>query len=657
MFKYLRDLGITKKFILWFLFIALVPLAIATEISYRYFRKTLEQEITKSLVAIAENKTAQIEAYLSEKENTAGNLSNMSAVVQAAQDFNKVFDREKPHSPFYAASVREFSPLLKYQQKASGYDDLVLINLNGDILFSVLERENGKSLYEVALHKDSNLAEVFIKTVKSRKIQISDFEYDPGTSKASSLIGAPLFDGGELIGAIVFELNNRELAKLAQNYSGLGETGEIEVLSKIGDEIKFVAPLRFDPRAAFQRKIEGSREGLPYQKALQGLKGPGVFVDYRGKETLAVWKYLPAFRLVVIVKMDTAEVFSSAQRLRDKLLFVSLVLLLAVVIAAIVVARTISSPIRKLTEVSAVISEGNFSARARINAEDEIGKLAKTFNRMTDSLVEAKAVVEQKNAEVEEQKKLLEKANHELDSFVYTASHDLRAPLRGIISFADFLEEDSRKKLDAQGRDYLNEIRDGAKRMTELIDDLLMLSRISRIQNPYEDTDIGALIASAVKRIEFDIETHKVVLDIQGPMPVIRCDGIKMKEVFLNLINNAIKFSSKNNPAAPRVEVSYAEEPDRHKFCVRDNGIGIDPKYHKDIFDIFKRLHTAEEYEGTGAGLSIVKRIIDDHGGEIWVESEPGKGAAFYFTIPKNLKSKTEKSEKNNSPNTSEPVK
>jgi two-component system CheB/CheR fusion protein len=173
--------------------------------------------------------------------------------------------------------------------------------------------------------------------------------------------------------------------------------------------------------------------------------------------------------------------------------------------------------------------------------------------------------------------------------------------------------------------------------MSQLIADLLTLSRISRIKNPYEDVDINALIDSVVKRIQFDIEKHRVELKIQKGIPIIVCDRIKMGEVFLNLINNAIKFSSKNTKT-PRVEAGYMDMDEFHKFYVKDNGIGIDRKHHQEVFEIFKRLHTASEYEGTGAGLSIVKRVIDDHGGKIWIESELGKGATFFFTIPKALK-------------------
>ncbi len=236
---------------------------------------------------------------------------------------------------------------------------------------------------------------------------------------------------------------------------------------------------------------------------------------------------------------------------------------------------------------------------------------------------------------LEEERKALEKSNLELDSFVYTASHDLRAPLRGINSFSKFIEEDYADAFDDEGRDYLGRIRSGVGRMTQLIDDLLTLSRVSRQKNPYETVKITALIQSVTERMEFDLEEASVDLVIPENLPAICCDRIKMTEVFLNLINNAVKFSRKNNEGDAKVVIGYQENEGSHQFWVKDNGIGIEPKYHERIFGIFQRLHTNEEYEGTGAGLSIVKRVIDDHKGEIWIASELGKGATFHFEIPK----------------------
>jgi signal transduction histidine kinase len=641
--QFLKNLHITTKFILWFLFISLLPLTIAIYVSYNSSQKALEEEVANSLRALADNKAYQIEVYLREKEKNVTTLSHMSDIIEAMEKFKQAF-KGNSDSETYATVEQEYRPFLSYYQRSFGYDDLFLIQPNGEIIFSVSERKGPSSLYEIALYKDSELAQAFINAKKSLKTEISNFEYSPQTKKAAVFIAAPVFKGANLIGVVALQMSNQGISRLVQDYTGLAQTGETIVASKLGKKIVFITPLRFDPDAAFNRKINiGTQSGLDIQKAVQGGQGIGMFVDYRGKKVMSVWRYLPSFRLGMVVKMDIKEIFASANKLRNTLLIISLGLLMMVVVMAVLIARSVSSPIKELTEISATIAGGNLSARAKIDTKDEIGELARSFNQMTDSLVEAKANVEQKKAELEEQKKLLEKANQELDSFVYTASHDLRAPLRAISSFSSFLEEDYYDKFDKEGRDYLKEIREGAQRMDQLIEDLLSLSRISRIKNPYEEVNMNSLIRSVIKRIEFDIKKHKVVLNIQENMPTVKCDRIKISEVFLNLINNAIKFSSKNNKENPKVDIGYVPEDNFHKFYVKDNGIGIDPKYHQQIFGIFKRLHTTEEYEGTGAGLSIVKRVIDDHGGKIWIESEQGKGATFYFTIPKQTKEKAKK--------------
>jgi signal transduction histidine kinase len=641
----LNNLSITWKFVLWFLFVALVPLTIATYISYQSSRSVLREEVTKNLLAVAENKANQIESYLNNKKENIIMLSNMSDVILAMEKFDKAFDvSKKADSPEYIAVDEEYRPFLSYYQNSFGYSDLFLIRTYGDVIFSVVRKKSLKSIYTDSPYKDSQLAKVFIKANMSKQTEISDFEYFPQINSGAVFIASPVFKGGDVIGVLVAQLGNEGVVKLVQDYSGLGKTGEITIGAKIDNEIMYIAPLRFDRDAAFKRKIPvGSNGESGLQKAVNGERGSGVSIDYRNKEVMSVWRHLPAFRWGMAVKMDTKEVFSMAKQLRDILLRISFVLLVIVVIMAIVIARTVSSPIRDLTFTAKKIADGGLSARVKVASSDEIGVLAKSFNQMTDKLVEAKESVEQKKVEVEEQKKMLEEVNKELDSFVYTASHDLRAPLRGISSFASFLEEDYSNKLDEQGKDFLKEIREGTDRMNQLIEDLLMLSRISRIKNPYEDTNINELLRSVIKRIEFDIKDKKVDLRIQESMPTIRCDRIKLSEVFLNLVNNAIKFSSKNNKENPIVAVGYLDEGQSHKFYVKDNGIGIDPKYHSQVFGLFKRLHTSKEYEGTGAGLSIVKRVVDDHGGKIWIDSGLGKGATFYFTIPKDLSEKKKK--------------
>jgi len=646
----LKNLSITKKFILSFLFIAIVPLAIATKISYDSSRNALVDEITNSLFAVADNKANQIAAYLYEKERNATTLSHMSDVIDAIERFNNALTNSGAYSPEYIAVDQEYRSFFAYYQKSFDYSNLYLANSDGEVIFSVKGRRKVVSLYEKAIYQKSQMANVFVKAVKSSKTEISDFEIVPGEKDGVVYIASPVAKGSQLIGVIILEMNNRGISELAQNYTSLGETGEVILAAKIDDHVVYISPTRFDSDAAFQRKIKiGSDDDVELQEVVEGKEGSGVLVDYRSEEVLTVLRYIPSFRWGMVVKMDTAEVIASANSLRRTLYKISLVLLIIVIAMAIAIANSMSKPIKELTNISGTIAAGDFSARANVRSKDEIGTLAQSFNEMTDKLVAAKAIVEEKKEELEKQHELLAEANRELDAFTHTVSHDLQAPLRGVASFATFLEEDYKDKLDEEGREHLKEIRQGTTRMSTLIQDLLALSRITRIKNPFEEVDINEMIVAVCKRIEFDINKHKVTMNIDKMMPTIVCDRIKLTEVFLNLINNAIKFSSKQKES-PIVDVKYEDAGDFYQFSVKDNGIGIDPKYHDKVFGIFKRLHSQDEFEGSGAGLGIVKKVVDDHKGKVWIESEAGKGTKFLFTIPKNLEiSKVEEEKEENS--------
>lgn len=265
-------------------------------------------------------------------------------------------------------------------------------------------------------------------------------------------------------------------------------------------------------------------------------------------------------------------------------------------------------------------------------AKLELEEWSKTLE---NKVSERTGEVRQKTQELEKAMDELKEINKELDGFVYTASHDLKEPLRGIESFSKFLLDDCWDSLDDQGKDYLKRISVGANRMKNLIDDLLAISRITRTKRPHTSIDTGEMVREATQRIELIIEERGVQLKIREDLPVIFGDKVKLIEVFYNLILNAIKYNDKEKPI---IEIdSPVPQPDNEVIIwVKDNGIGIDERYYEEIFNIFKRLHTREEYGGgTGAGLAIVKRIIDEHDGKIWVESELGKGSKFYISLPK----------------------
>jgi PAS domain S-box-containing protein len=227
-------------------------------------------------------------------------------------------------------------------------------------------------------------------------------------------------------------------------------------------------------------------------------------------------------------------------------------------------------------------------------------------------------------------RKELEQVNKELEAFSYSVSHDLRAPLRSIDGFSQALLEDYEDKLDEQGKDYLRRVRAATQRMSQLIDDLLNLSRISRTEMHYEEVNLTA-IAKAIAAELQKTQPERQVEFVIGENIVARGDSHLLSIVLDNLLRNAWKFTSKHLHA--RIEFGTIQQDGRLVYYVRDNGAGFDMNYANKLFTPFQRLHKSTEFEGTGIGLATVQRIIHRHGGSVWAEGEVEKGATFYFTL------------------------
>jgi PAS domain S-box-containing protein len=224
----------------------------------------------------------------------------------------------------------------------------------------------------------------------------------------------------------------------------------------------------------------------------------------------------------------------------------------------------------------------------------------------------------------------LARSNRELEQFAYVASHDLQEPLRMVASYTQLLARRYQGQLDGTANEFIHFAVDGAIRMQHLINDLLTYSRVGTRGKPFEPTDCGQVLAETLANLKIAIEESGARVE-HGPLPTVQGDRVQLVQLLQNLIGNAVKF---RGTSAPGVYVSAERCGDEWQFRVRDNGIGIEPQYFERIFVIFQRLHTREEYPGTGIGLALCKKIVERHGGRIWVESQPGRGATFHFTIP-----------------------
>jgi PAS domain S-box-containing protein len=222
--------------------------------------------------------------------------------------------------------------------------------------------------------------------------------------------------------------------------------------------------------------------------------------------------------------------------------------------------------------------------------------------------------------------------NRELESFSYSVSHDLRAPLRAVDGFSRVLVEEYEDKLGAEGKRILGEVRSGAVRMGRLIDDLLEFSRMGRASIKPEELDLGDMARSTLELLRSDSPERKVEARV-GPLPPGRGDRSLLRQVLVNLLGNALKYTRPRDPAV--IEVGGAEGKDENTYWVRDNGVGFEMQYVEKLFGVFQRLHSAQQFEGTGVGLALVQRIVHRHGGRVWAEGAVDRGATFSFTLPK----------------------
>ncbi len=253
------------------------------------------------------------------------------------------------------------------------------------------------------------------------------------------------------------------------------------------------------------------------------------------------------------------------------------------------------------------------------------------FRAAYEVAIQKQAELIEAEARVRQQSDALARSNEELKRFAYEASHDLQEPLRSIVSFSQLLERRYRGRLDQDADDYLQFVIDGGVRMQTLITDLLQLSRVETRGGPFEQAEAGEIVADALRTIGHGVGEAGGQVEV-GPLPSIFGDPAQLELVFTNLIGNAIKYRRRDVPLVIRISA------ERHgpfcEFAVADNGIGIEAEYFDRIFEMFQRLHTHDKYEGTGIGLAVVKKIVERHGGTVRVESAPGEGSTFFFTLP-----------------------
>ncbi|MDD5172704.1 MAG: ATP-binding protein [Patescibacteria group bacterium] len=757
-------INLTTKFIILFLTVSLAPLLIAIYVSYDSSRKVLEEKTAYYFYGIIDNKINQIESYFLNRKNEIANLIKIPTIIEAVEKFNEVKKKNGINSSAYKKIDDEIRPILTYFKESLDYHDLILISIDGQLLFSIEQQINDLFL------KNEELKILFNKSKALLTTEMSSFKYDETKQKLYAFIITPIIQESNLIGFGIFKIDHEGIYNIIQDYAGLGISGEIILAFNHNNNAVFIAPLRQEPGAPFTKQIAfNSDKQIDIQKALQGLRGWDITVDYKSEKTLAAWSYLPAFHWGMTAKMDLSEILEMAEDLKNRLLIIALILLIMTILITILMVFSVSKPIKKLTSVVADISQGNLSARVFINSNDEIEDLAVSFNQMTDNLLKTQNDLKNKSNQLtinlknlNEEKEKVVQAKEKLDTILYgigegvfvlnkekkinifnreaqnisgftsekitgrkynqylkfviedknknvidsdfiqkilnpekiinfpngsflinkngkkipiqgsiaplknnfneliayvivfrditkekeidqaktefvsLASHQLRTPLSAINWYSEMLLDEEIGKINENQKKYLKSLSEASKRMVELVNSLLNVSRIELgtfVINP-EPTNFLEIADSVIKEQGQQIKEKKLRLEKKYDLnlPIVNADPKLLRMIFQNLISNSVKYT----PEGGNIDIIVKKQEKNILINVIDSGYGIPKNQQGKIFTkLFRADNVLEkDTDGNGLGLYIAKSVTEQSGGRIWFESEENKGTSFFVTIP-----------------------
>lgn len=502
------------------------------------------------------------------------------------------------------------------------YANIFAVTPNGDVFCSALPLKQPVNAADRAY---------FQRAVSSRNFSIGDYQPSGRVSGISSIVAAyPIYENdtkGNLQAVVGVSLDLAWLNKLAgemqlspnASFSVIDQNGTI--LARYPDPEKWVGQSL--PETGIIKTILSQHEGTAEAIGIDGIARVFTFAPvHSGTAETGIF---------VSVGIPASNAFAEVNRILIRnLTGLGIVILLMLMIAWFGSDAFVLSNLNKLVSATGRLGSGDLSARTAVSYDQgEVGKLARAFDGMAESLQKKETERKRAEDEIKRYTAELKRSNKELQQFAYIASHDLQEPLRMISSYLQLIERRYKGKLDKDADEFINFAVDGAERLQNMINGLLAYSRVETKGKPIQKTDCETVIKETLSNLKVAIEESGAKITYDS-LPTLMADSSQLVQVFQNLISNAIKFRSNETP---RIHISAKLRENEWLFCVQDNGIGIDPKYNDRLFIVFKRLH-GREYPGTGIGLAVCKRIVERHGGKIWVESQIGKGSSFYFTIP-----------------------
>jgi signal transduction histidine kinase len=557
---------------------------------YDYQLSSLKQEKLNELKAIADLKVTQNVEWRFERLADATVIKDDPFLADRVNDLLK--GNEEPE--LKTEILHRLKALLIYH-----YQNIILIDPQGRVRLSVLGEEQSLGAYAKALA---------LKAMQTRKTVFSDFYRSDGSKavRLSLLVPIVLSQGTEKIsvGAVLMQINTNLLYSLIQSWPTVSRSAETMLVRREDNEVVVLNELRHLKGAPLALRFS-LQEAKPLAAMVaRGKEGTVEGVDYRGVPVVAVVAMIPGSPWYLVVKIDAAEIYTP---LRERFHLVSVLLIVLIAGAGVSLATIWSN------------QQARFYRR-QYEMEKEREEALKKLN-------------EELEQRVKERTAQLEAANKELEAFSYSVTHDLKGPLWVIEGFSQRIVAKHSAKLDSDGIRMLNAVCTNTKRMNNLIDDLLAFSHLGQQRIRKSIINLSVLAKQVFQQFLVQAPERDLQLTVND-MPPALGDPNLINQVMVNLLGNAVKYTKPGKTAV--IEVGGRTEGSETVYYVMDNGIGFDERYAQKIFGVFERLHSVGEYEGTGVGLAIVKRIIERHGGRVWAEGKVNEGATFYFSLHKN---------------------
>ncbi len=678
--RFPRD--VRSRLLVVLLSLTALPTLLIGGLAYYNARKSIDTRVAGQLVSIVDLKGEQIKTWIGALSADARLLAEN---ILNEEHFTEILDpRIKP------ARRAEFGAFLidnlhGMQQVRQGYSEISFIDAQGRIVLSTEPARIGMDLAAnpVVSGTFTSRTGAFI-----RDIHRSDdghlemavghviHEVDLVTKRRQSRVN----------GAIVIRVRMADtIFPLLRTGPGMGDTGETLLVRTDGPETVFLSPLRFATQAPLPlRFLNGPSYGRPVILTSLGPEGMAAKVlDYRGVPTLVAYRIIPQTKWGIVAKVDMAETLAPAGELTRQWMLITAFVLLTTFGTAVLLAYALTRPLAQLAATAQEVAAGNLDAEVAVRRKDELGNLAESFRTMIAAVrardtdlraqnedvtrlldlatrteaerrraeeeiralnVQLEQRVAQRTAQIAQVNQELKRANETADhanqaksAFLARMSHELRTPLNAVIGFSELLLERISGDLTEKQEEYLRDIRDSGTHLLTLINDILDISKIEagRMELNFADTNLNEVADAALTTLRPLIGQKRLgVTTLVDPgATIVRADEVRLKQILLNLLSNAVKFT----PEGGQIRVTARAVNEEIEVAVEDTGPGISPEDQTKLFREFTQLQTPQPVnrQGTGLGLSLVKRLVELHGGRVLIESELGKGSRFIFYLPR----------------------